>query len=117
MIESATYVGMQKPEEKSVGSMDVVTNFLFNVDGDVIMEIHQPDDEFEAHMDIDADFVAHESMVIAQAADELEWCIDVDADFVALESMDIQVAGELEWRMDVDADIVAHESMVIVQAG
>ncbi|KAG1890425.1 uncharacterized protein F5891DRAFT_987120 [Suillus fuscotomentosus] len=116
MIESATYVGTQKPEEKSVGSMVVITNFLFDVDGDVIMEIHQPDDELEAHMDVDADFVTLESMDIVHAAGELEWCMDVDADIVVLESMDIaQVAGELEWCMDVDADIVVHESMVISQ--
>ncbi|KAG1900867.1 uncharacterized protein F5891DRAFT_1188365 [Suillus fuscotomentosus] len=107
-------IGMQKPEEKSVGSMDVVTNFLFDVDGDVIMEIHQPYDELEAHMDVDADFVTLESMDIAHAAGELEWHMDVDADIVMHESMVIlQVADELEWCMDVDADIVMHDSMVI----
>jgi hypothetical protein len=28
---------MQKPEEKSVGSMDIVTNFSFDVDRDIII--------------------------------------------------------------------------------
>ncbi|KAG2030200.1 hypothetical protein BDR03DRAFT_987239 [Suillus americanus] len=108
--------GTQEPEEKSIGSMDVDSNFLFDFDGDVIMEIHQPDDELEAHMDVDADFVPRKSIVIAQEAGKLEWCMDVDADIVAHESMVIaETADELEWSMDVDVDIVMHESMIIAQ--
>ncbi|KAG1871827.1 hypothetical protein DFJ58DRAFT_837142 [Suillus subalutaceus] len=84
--------------------------------GDVIMEIHQPDDELELHMDFDADFVLQESMVITHAADELESHMDIDADIVAQESTVIaQVADELELHMDFDADIVVHESMVIAK--
>ncbi|KAG2340034.1 hypothetical protein BDR05DRAFT_950671 [Suillus weaverae] len=90
--------GMQEPEEKSIG-MDVDSNFLFDFDGDVIMEIHQPDDELEAHMDVDADFVLE--------AGKLEWCMDIDADIVVHESMVIaETVDELEWSMDVDVDIV-----------
>ncbi|KAG2030194.1 hypothetical protein BDR03DRAFT_1017390 [Suillus americanus] len=108
MIESATYVGTQEPEEKSIGSMDVDSNFLFDFDGDIIMKIHQPDDELEAHMDVDADFVPE--------AGKREWCMDIDADIVAHESMVIaETADELEWSMDVDVDIVMHESMIIAQ--
>ncbi|KAG1751731.1 hypothetical protein EDB19DRAFT_1824642 [Suillus lakei] len=109
MIQGTMYVGTQIPEDNLAGWMDV--NVEVNIDGDVLMEILQPDDELEQCMD----------MITPKPEEGLVGWMDVDLDCsfnikgdVIMEI--IQTDDELEWLKDVDGDIVMHESMVIEQA-
>ncbi|KAG1723150.1 hypothetical protein EDB19DRAFT_1916249 [Suillus lakei] len=104
MIQGATYVGMQMPEDNSVGWMDVDVD----IDGDMLMEILQPDDELERCMD-----------VITPKPEEglVGWMdVNLDCSFNIKGDEIIQTDDKLEWLKDVDGDIVMHESMVIEQA-
>ncbi|KAG2365306.1 hypothetical protein BDR07DRAFT_1374393 [Suillus spraguei] len=127
MVEGATYaLGMPKPEEISVWSMDIdldiITKVLepksedesdgcMDVDGDVVMKVLEPEDEDESDgcMDVDGDVV----MKILEPKDESDGCID-DGD-VVMEILEPE--DESDGCMNVDADIAKENmNMFIEQA-
>ncbi|KAG1726929.1 hypothetical protein EDB19DRAFT_1833274 [Suillus lakei] len=111
MIEGATYVGTQMPEDKPSGWMDVDVDVSFDIDGDVIMEILQLVDELERHMDVITP--EPEEGLVGWMDVDVDFSFDIDGDAI----MEIlQPDDELEWLKDVDGDIVMHESMIIEQA-